>query len=47
MKTAHAWRFFNARTSWLKKRQAFVLKKRCMGYVCAIIMQSILMRYHE
>ena len=46
-KTVPACRFFNVRTSWLKKRSAFVLKKRCMGYVCAIIMQSILMRYHE
>ncbi len=47
MKTAHPWRFFNTRTSWLKKRQAFVLKKRGMGHASTIIMQSILMRYHQ
>lgn len=30
-KTAHAWPIYNARTSWLKKRSAFVLKKTLHG----------------
>lgn len=30
-KTVPACRFFNARTSWLKKRSAFVLKKALHG----------------
>ena len=46
-KTVPACRFFNARTSWLKKRSAFVLKKRRIGHASTIIMQSILMQYHE
>lgn len=46
-KTVPACRFFNARTSWLKKRSAFVLKKRRMGHASTIIMQSILIRYHQ
>lgn len=41
-KTVHACRFFNARTSWLKKRSAFVLKKRRIGHASTIIM-----RYHQ
>ncbi len=46
-KTIPACRFFNARTSWLKKRSAFVLKKRRMGHASTIIMQSILIRYDQ
>ena len=34
-KTVPACRFFNARTSWLKKRSAFVLKKRRIGHAIA------------
>ena len=41
-KTVPACRFFNARTSWLKKRSAFVLKKRRVGHASTIIM-----RYHQ
>ncbi len=47
IKTVPACRFFNARTSWLKKRSAFVLKKRRIGHASTIIMQSILMQYRQ
>jgi|GEM_PF-6623962 len=46
-KIVPACRFFNARTSWLKKRSAFVLKKRRIGHASTIIMQSILIQYHQ